>query len=130
MALDLALEHDWRCYEPYLYGVDLFNQAFFWEAHEAWEEVWHAVGKRTLPGRMVQGMIQVAAALLQRHRGIARGAERNLAKASVHFDAVEEHHSRLPGELRYLGVELDSWRSQVAGYLLPESGPFPFVILR
>ena len=32
---------DWRDNEPYLFGVDLYNHGFLWEAHEAWEGIWH-----------------------------------------------------------------------------------------
>ena len=37
---------EWRDCEHYLYGVDLFNQGYWWEAHEAWEAVWLAAGQR------------------------------------------------------------------------------------
>ena len=29
----------------YLYAIDLFNHGFYWEAHEAWEALWHAAGR-------------------------------------------------------------------------------------
>src|SRR5262245_16702088 len=32
----------------YLYAIDLFNHGFYWEAHEAWEALWHAAGRRGL----------------------------------------------------------------------------------
>lgn len=126
--LDLDIERHWRRCEPYLYGVDLFNRAYFWEAHEAWEEVWHAVGHRTLSGRMVQGMIQVAAALLQRHRGMERGAERNFAKARAHFEAVAENKKPGVGPI-YLGVDLPSWITAVTEFLTNDAAPFPFLYL-
>src|SRR6187431_1455741 len=36
----------WQDSEDYRYGVDLFNHGFYWEAHEAWETLWHAAGRR------------------------------------------------------------------------------------
>ena len=30
----------WQNNQQYLYGVDLFNFSYWWEAHEAWEEDW------------------------------------------------------------------------------------------
>ncbi|TGQ49534.1 DUF309 domain-containing protein, partial [Mesorhizobium sp. M1C.F.Ca.ET.210.01.1.1] len=24
------------------WGIDLFNHGYYWEAHEAWEPLWHA----------------------------------------------------------------------------------------
>ena len=35
---------DWRACRDYLYGIDLFNHGFYWEAHEAWEGLWVACG--------------------------------------------------------------------------------------
>ena len=41
-------EHRWGECEEYLWGIDLFNRGFHWEAHEAWEVLW-----RACPGRPV-----------------------------------------------------------------------------
>ena len=53
----------WRQNEDYLYGVDLYNFAYWWEAHEAWEGLWHqAEGTYRL---FLQGLIQVSAAFIK-----------------------------------------------------------------
>src|SRR5437762_2797351 len=31
---------DWPQLDAWLFGVDLFNAFYFWEAHEAWESLW------------------------------------------------------------------------------------------
>ena len=60
----------WREIEDYLYGVDLFNFAYWWEAHEAWEGLWHpATGDYRL---FLQGLIQVSAALIKYHMRMLR----------------------------------------------------------
>lgn len=41
-------------------GADLFNRGLYWEAHEAWEELWLTLEDE--PKLFVQGLIQVAAA--------------------------------------------------------------------
>jgi predicted metal-dependent hydrolase len=41
-------------------GAALFNQGSYWEAHEAWEELWLELEDE--PKLFVQGLIQVAAA--------------------------------------------------------------------
>ncbi len=46
--------------EEYLAGIARFNAGEFWEAHEAWEEIWIAEGGDLRP--FYQGLIQVAAA--------------------------------------------------------------------
>ncbi|HEY0591496.1 MAG TPA: DUF309 domain-containing protein [Thermoanaerobaculia bacterium] len=55
-------------------GVDLFNRGAYWEAHEAWEELWLDAGPELR--RFVQGLIQLAAAWHHVRRGNRRGAER------------------------------------------------------
>jgi predicted metal-dependent hydrolase len=60
-------------------GVKRFNDGRFWDAHEAWEEVWR---RHTEDSRLfVQGLIQAAAGLhaLFEKRNLAGGL-RNLAK--------------------------------------------------
>src|SRR3954454_1209332 len=44
-------------------GIALFNQGRFFEAHEAWEEIWRSTTPE--PKDLFQGLIQVAAALHQ-----------------------------------------------------------------
>src|SRR5215470_9912741 len=58
----------------WLFGVDLFNAFYFWEAHEAWEGLWAAKPRDSAPARMLQGLIQIAAALLKIHLGSLAGA--------------------------------------------------------
>ena len=72
----------WRNNERYLYGVDLYNFAYYWEAHEAWEGLWKTTGRTDMPGTFLQGLIQVAAALLKREQREATGMQR-LSKAGL-----------------------------------------------
>ncbi len=60
-------------------GIRLFNQARFWEAHEAWESVWL---RHPEDGRFfIQGLIQLAAAYHQLRRRIYRGFLIHLRRA-------------------------------------------------
>ena len=65
---------DWRLLDDWLYGIDLFNAHYFWEAHEAWEGLWAAVPRESVAALFLQGLIQLAAALLKRHMGSEHGA--------------------------------------------------------
>jgi uncharacterized protein len=67
---------EWRACRDYLYGIDLFNHGFYWEAHEVWEGLWVACGRRgpNLPAG-------VAAAGLKARSGSARGMRANAGKA-------------------------------------------------
>jgi hypothetical protein len=52
----------WQESESYLYAVDLFNHGFYWEAHEAWESLWHAAGHHGIVADFLKGLIKLAAA--------------------------------------------------------------------
>lgn len=120
-----SLPESWRDCTAYLYGADLFNHAYLWEAHEAWEAAWNAAGHETLPGLFLQGLVQVAAALLQHHRRILRGAAANLAKAERRLDEVQR--AAPPGP--YMGLDLAPWRAAVHDFLHGPDAPYPFVRL-
>jgi len=80
-------DQDWQTCQPYLYGIDLFNYGYWWEAHESLEAVWLAAGQDSLTGNFVQGLIQMAAAQLKRYIKQERGAkiltESSIAKLSL-----------------------------------------------
>ncbi|MBI4455122.1 MAG: DUF309 domain-containing protein [Acidobacteria bacterium] len=90
----------WWLSQPYLYGVDLYNFAYFWEAHEAWEEIWRTTERNDLPERFLKGVIQLAAALLKRHQGFSRGMSHLSRRGLDRLRAVAEVHTD------YAGVDL------------------------
>jgi uncharacterized protein len=60
-------------YDPrYLAGVVLFNRGDFFEAHEAWEELW--MDTHTPERQFYQGLIQAAVGLCHFCNGNVRGA--------------------------------------------------------
>src|SRR5262245_31128005 len=65
----------WRESEEYLHGCDLYNHAYYWEAHEAWEGLWHLTDKSGPAGLFLQGLIQLGASHLKRHMGEPAGSE-------------------------------------------------------
>jgi len=64
------LPEEWRKNEHYLYGVDLYNFAYWWEAHEAWEGLWHQA--EDTYRLFLQGLIQVSASLIKYHMRMLR----------------------------------------------------------
>lgn len=82
-------EH-WRTLDEWLYGVDLFNRFYFWEAHEAWEGLWASAERGTPAALALQGLIQVAAALLKLHVGRGDAARRlwRAARAQLRQSSV------------------------------------------
>ncbi len=102
---------DWRQCEPYLYGVDLFNLAYWWEAHEAWEDLWKRSGDPTQRD-FLQGLILVSAALLKQHLRQPRGAGRLLERAVRRLRGVDESIGTQAGP-EYMGVNLTDWLAKL-----------------
>ena len=61
-----------RQHECFRQGLEEFNTQRFFEAHEAWEQVWLAAAEPEK--RFLQGIIQIAAAFHHYQRGNRRGA--------------------------------------------------------
>lgn len=67
--------------DRWLHAIDLFNNGFYWEAHEAWEGVWNALGRTTPAARFVQGLIHLAAAAVKIREGKPDGVRRHARRA-------------------------------------------------
>jgi hypothetical protein len=75
IAALFATHPDW------LYALDLFNEGYAWEAHEAWERFWHALGRTTPEARLVQGLIHLAAACVKIREGKPAGVTKHTKRA-------------------------------------------------
>jgi hypothetical protein len=78
--------------EAWLYGVDLFNTRYFWEAHDAWEKVWQAAPEGTRGREVVKGLIQIAAGLLKLHLGKEDAARRLAERGVLRIEEAAAHH--------------------------------------
>jgi predicted metal-dependent hydrolase len=87
-----------------LYAIDLFNQGFYWEAHEAWEGLWVACGRRGPTATYLQALIRLAAAGLKARSGGARGMRANASKAVRLFESVASHVGSRGA--RYMGLDI------------------------
>jgi len=67
----------WFASDEYLYGIDLFNHGYYWEAHEAWEALWLAAGRRGPTAIWLKALIKLAAAVVKLREGSAIGALRH-----------------------------------------------------
>lgn len=77
----------------YLKGIELFNRAAFFDAHEALEDVWRAAP--LAEKKFLQGLIQVAVALYHHGNGNSVGARsvlrrgfRNLSRYPEGFGGI------------------------------------------
>jgi len=113
----------WREDQSWLYGVDLYNHGYFWEAHETWETCWHSVAASPPHRDLIQGLIQLAAACLRRRMEPKRGGLSVGRRALV---KLERARSELGAGV--LGVDVDSLISRARTYLEGD-GDFPFIHL-
>jgi hypothetical protein len=94
---------DWRLSHDYLLGCDLFNLGYYWEAHETWEGLWHACGRRGATADFLKGLIKLAAGGVKAREGRPPGVARHAARAAELFTSVRAAH----GDSDFLGFELD-----------------------
>ena len=73
-------------------GIDNFNTGRFWHAHEDWEELWKSLKPDSRHELIdgVQGIIQIAAMLLNHQREKVRGVTNLWTKASAKLEPVME----------------------------------------
>lgn len=99
----------WGANQPYLYGTELFEAGFYWEAHEVWEPVWMNAIPNSAERRLLQALIQYTNAALKRDMGRDRAAQRLLAETARHLHRVP--NSCRAGYL--MGVDLDCWQESL-----------------
>jgi len=79
--------------ELFARGIELFNTRYFFEAHEAWEEIW----LHTAPPEktFLQGLIQVTAAFHHHSRENLRGTKSLLRAGLAKLEDFPPHHREL-----------------------------------
>lgn len=96
----------------FLYGIDLFNHGYYWEAHEVWEGLWHAAGRSGPMADFFKGLIKLAAAGVKTLEGAAVGRRRHAVRAAELFlraaDGLSDARSRQSQDVqgRCLGLSL------------------------
>lgn len=129
--------HAWRASPEYLFGTDLYNHGYWWEAHEAWEGLWQEVDKPGPQGRFLQGLIQIAACHLKFYLGQCRGVRRLLTSGSSHLSQALIAAGQPPV---YMGLDIAAFVAAVRVYYgthpcrrdrlnAHDAGRYPYVIL-
>lgn len=105
----------WKQNKTYLYGVDLFNFAYWWEAHEAWEGLWHPA--EDTYRLFLQGLIQVSASLIKYHMRMLRPL-RTLSTAGCEKlkQVVIENDEK---ENTYMGIDLPAFLNILDTFFSP-----------
>jgi len=95
----------WQRSPTYLHALDLFNHGYYWEAHEAWEQLWHVCGRRGAAADFLKGLIKLAAAGVKSREGRVQGVRRHALRACELF---EQSQAQLPvGSQTFLGLRFD-----------------------
>lgn len=105
-------------------GLNLFNRAHFFDAHEVLEDVWrrlpldgpHRGSSRQPLRRQVQGMVQLAVAFHHESKRNFVGATSVLKRALRNLDEADGS---------FPDLDLDRLRSDMAGWLRYMSGAGP-----
>ncbi len=114
----------WQTLPDWLYGVDLFNRFYFWEAHEAWEGLWVAAPRNCQAALLLQGLIQIAAALLKSHMLVPAGAQRLSTEGIGKIRRVALSHPHLMGlDLHDLIRRFEAFFAPLPGGQLRAIGP-------
>lgn len=93
---------NWQASPLYLNGFKLFNAGYYWEAHEVWESLWHAHGRRGPIADLLKGLIKLAAAGVKVRQGQPHGIATHAARAGACFASAR----RVAGR-NLLGLDLD-----------------------
>jgi hypothetical protein len=103
-TIDPIEQDQWECSSDYKRGVDLFNAGYYWEAHEAWEPLWHAHNRRGPTAAVLQGLIKLAAAGVKVRQGQPHGVRAHAARAAILFA-----RARSEAGPYLLGLDLNEW---------------------
>jgi len=80
-------------------GAELFNRGLYWEAHEAWEGLWLACGRKGTTADFLKGLIKLAAAGVKIRQGQLDGVRNHARRAAELFAGV-------PRAKGYLGLSV------------------------
>jgi hypothetical protein len=94
---------NWQNSELYLYGIDLFNNGYYWEAHEAWESLWHAAGKEGKTADFLKALIKVTASAVKIRQKQAGGTREHANRAEKIFLMLKNE----TGQKVFAGLNFD-----------------------
>jgi len=92
---------EWRENPDYLFGCDLYNAGYLWEAHEAWENIWHPSKHDAVQADFLQGLIQCAAASLKIPMNQPGGLVKLAENGTLRLEGVQSSAGPV-----YMGLDL------------------------
>lgn len=95
----------------YGWGIDLYNHGYYWEAHEAWEQLWKLAPADSTQRHFLQALIQFSAAALKARMGQTAACQRLANRALVHMEPVVQTHPD-----GYLGLDVQAFTRDFLAY--------------
>lgn len=105
----------WRENHVYLYGVDLYNFAYWWEANETWEGLWSRTGGDYR--LFLQGLIQISVSLLKWHTRKLPGLRHLSTTGRDKLRKVLENLDDPKG--MYMGIDLNEFLTRLDTFFAP-----------
>ncbi|NWF72149.1 MAG: DUF309 domain-containing protein [Nitrospirae bacterium] len=109
----------WQTSEDYLYGIDLYNFAYWWECHEVFEGLWHTMGRNSEQGNFLQAFIQFAAANLKRFLGNEQAAQKLTRSGLARLQNLPQH---------YMGIDVIAFSEAYRVISTPLANSTPYQI--
>ncbi len=100
-------------------GADLHDGGWWWEAHEAWEVPWKRWDRLEPRARLLQALVQDAAAFLQRERGREAGVARLRRRAAANRAAAL---AAAPARATWLGLDHANRERAMAAWAAGRTG--------
>lgn len=97
-------ESTYKNSNDYLFGIDLFNHGYYWEAHEVWEGLWKAHGKEGTTADFIKALIRLSASGVKVRQGQINGIKDHSKFSGDMFIKIKDKTSKN----NYLGLSLNS----------------------
>ncbi len=114
-AASYRAPENWRSNEDYLFGVDLYNFGYLWEAHEAWEGIWLVSKHDKAQYLALQGLIQCSAAALKLRLEEPRGFAKLSSAGLARIDRVCEE-----APMPFMGLDLARFAREFREFVASE----------
>ena len=87
----------WMTNHYWLYGVDLFNHWYFWEATEYWTALWAALPKNEPPAQFIQALTMFSGGIIKAHCTELDGVRKFWQEGDARLSSLANHYSILWG---------------------------------
>lgn len=112
--------------EHYLYGIDLFNYGYYWEAHEVLEGLWNAHNREGNIADFLKALIRLSAAGVKVKQGQEKGIkDHSLASQNIfkNIRSINDSDLFLGISLKFLIEMIDDIQEKITlGYFLDKKG--------